>query len=430
MQMKFQSLKGFRDFYPEETAARREVFNKIFDVVRRYGFREIDAPSLESLDLYRIKSGEEIVEQTFSFEDKGGREVTLIPELTPTVARMVVEREKTLRKPIKWFSMPKMWRYEEPQSGRLREFYQLNVDIYGVKGPEADAEVLATGIDLMLSLGLEGEFVFRISDRRLMQGILESMKIENVQQVFAAIDKRSKVEPEDFRKLLADAGLNEYQSGHLISILDCRGPFKEALPKIKGLLQANDNTMEGYENLERILELMTMYRMEDHCEFDPSVIRGLAYYTGTVFECFDKKGELRAVFGGGRYDRIISLFGGGEMPAVGFGMGDAVLEILMRRAGVWPAEKLATDYYVLTTSPVYRETGIFLAMSLRKKGFIVEVDMMGRNFGNQMKYANSIGAKYVLILGDKEMASGQVSIKNMETGEQETKEVIAFLNSV
>src|SRR5512139_1914490 len=174
---KFQSLKGFRDFYPEEMAARRVVMDKIFDVVRHYGFREVDTPSVESMELFKIKSGEEIVQQTFSFKDKAEREITLIPELTPTVARMVVDKEKTLRRPIKWFSMPKMWRYEEPQSGRLREFYQLNVDIYGVPGPEADAEVLAVGIDIMLKLGLEGQFIFKVSDRRLMQGVLESMGI-------------------------------------------------------------------------------------------------------------------------------------------------------------------------------------------------------------------------------------------------------------
>ena len=212
--MKFQSLKGFRDFYPEEMAARRDVLDKIFKVVRRYGFREVDSPSLESLDLFRIKSGDEILDQTFNFKDKGDREVTLIPELTPTVARMVAEREKSLRRPIKWFSMPKMWRYEEPQSGRLREFYQLNIDIFGVAGAEADAEVIAAGIDIMLQLGLEGQFIFKISDRRLMQGVLESLKVDNVAGVFAAIDKRAKITHAEFKDLLLKAGMNDMQLGN------------------------------------------------------------------------------------------------------------------------------------------------------------------------------------------------------------------------
>jgi histidyl-tRNA synthetase len=428
--MKFQSLKGFRDFYPEDMAARRAVFDKITNVVRSYGFREIDAPSVESLELFRVKSGDEIVGQTFNFKDKGDREITLIPELTPTAARMVVEKEKALRRPIKWFSMPKLWRYEEPQSGRLREFYQLNVDIFGVPGPEADAEVLASGIDIMLSLELEGEFVFKISDRRIMQGVCESMGIENIGQVFGAIDKRAKVSHEEFKKLLFDAGLNDLQMGRLLAILDSRGPMRDALPKIKGLLPRHPKVMEGFENLEKILELLSFYGMEQYCELDPSVIRGLAYYTGTVFECYDTKGELRAIFGGGRYDKIIGLFGGEEMCAVGFGMGDAVLEILMRRVGTWPEEKLSTDYYVLMASPAYREVGIFIARSLREKGMIVETDMLGRNFGNQMKYANSIGTKKVLILGEKEMAEGKVSIKDMATGQQEMKEVIIFLDSI
>jgi len=429
--MKFQSLKGFRDFYPEEMAARRKILDEIYCTARMYGFREIDSPSVESLELFRVKSGEEILVQTFNFADKGNRDVTLIPELTPTVARMVVEREKSLKRPIKWFSMPKMWRYEEPQSGRLREFYQLNVDIFGVPGPEADAEVLAVGIDVMLKLKLEGQFIFKISDRRLMQGILESMGIASKEAVFAAIDRRYKVTPEEFKMLLAGAGLDDLKVGKLLAILDTRGRFIEALPRLKSLISLdNETTLAGYESLEKVLDLMMLYQMEQYCELDLSVIRGLAYYTGTVFECYDTKGELRAVFGGGRYDNIIGLFGGEPMPAVGFGMGDAVLEILMRRSGVWPKEEIATDYYILTTSPQYMETAIFLARALREKGLITETDLLGRNFGNQMKYANSIGAKYVLILGEKEMAGGQLSIKDMQTGEQKTEEIIKFLDSV
>ncbi len=428
--MSFKSLRGFRDFYPEEMAARRKVLDRIFDTVRPYGFREVDSPSLEVLELFRIKSGDEILTQTFNFTDRGKREVTLIPELTPTVARMVVEREKSLKRPIKWFSMPKMWRYEEPQSGRLREFYQLNVDIFGVPGAEADAEVLAVGIDIMLKLGLEGQFIFKISDRRLMHGVLESMGIADCEAVFAAIDKRYKIGASEFKNLLMAAGLDDLKVGKLLAILDSRGPLVEALLRLRPLLPPdNEAALAGYESLEKLADLMAMYRMEQYCELDPSVIRGLAYYTGTVFECYDTKGELRAVFGGGRYDKIIELFGGDPMPAVGFGMGDAVLEILMRRAGVWPEEKLSTDYFILTTSPQYMETAIFLGQALREKRLAVETDLLGRNFGNQMKYANSIGAKYVLILGEKEMASGKVSVKDMKTGEQKTEEVIKFLES-
>jgi histidyl-tRNA synthetase len=413
-------------------SARRKVLDKIFETVRPYGFREVDSPSLEMLELFRVKSGDEILTQTFNFADKGKRDVTLIPELTPTMARMVVEREKSLKRPIKWFSMPKMWRYEEPQSGRLREFYQLNVDIFGVPGPEADAEVLAVGIDIMLKLGLEGQFIFKVSDRRLMQGVLESMGIADKKEaVFAAIDKRYKITHSEFKELLSKAGIDDIKTGLLLSILDSRGPLLEALQKLRGLISLeNEQVRAGYESLEKLTDLLAMYHMEQYCELDPSVIRGLAYYTGTVFECYDTKGELRAVFGGGRYDRIIELFGGEPMAAVGFGMGDAVLEILMRRAGVWPEEKLATDYFILTTSPQYMETALFIAQALREKKFIVETDLLGRNFGNQMKYANSVGAKYVLILGEKEMAGGQVSVKDMKTGEQKTEEVIKFLDSV
>lgn len=430
---KFQSLKGFRDFYPEEMAARRVFMDKIFCVVRRYGFREVDTPSVESLELFKVKSGEEIIQQTFSFKDKAEREITLIPELTPTVARMVVERAKTLRLPIKWFSMPKMWRYEEPQSGRLREFYQLNVDIYGVGSPDADAEVLAVGIDLMLNLGLAGQFIFKISDRRLMQGILEGMGFTDPGPFFTAIDKRSKITGEEFKKMLYDAGMDDFQIGELEAILETRGPLAEAMPMLRQVAAKyaeSPGAKEGLENLEKLAQLMTMYNMAQFCEFDPAIIRGLAYYTATVFECFDVKGELRAIFGGGRYDKIIGLFGGEEMPAVGFGMGDAVLEILMRRAGVWPQESICTDYYILTTKPEFKETQLFVAQSLRERGFVVEFDLQGRNFSNQMKYANAIGTKTVLILGEREMAEGKVTVKDMKSGEQKTVEVLEFLNTV
>lgn len=430
--MKFQPLRGFRDFYPGEMAARRRVIDAVLEAVRPYGFREVDAPSLEPLDLFRVKSGGEILAQTFCFTDKGGREVTLIPELTPTLARMVVEREKSLKRPIKWFSMPKMWRYEEPQSGRLREFYQLNVDVFGVPGPEADAEVLAVGIGVMLKLGLEGRFIFKVSDRRLVQGMLEGLGISDRRDaVFAAIDRRYKVAPAEFDELLARAGLDGPTAGRLVSLLDARGPLLEALARLRGIVPPdNEQAMAGYESLARLADLLAMYRMDQYCELDPSVIRGLAYYTGTVFECYDTGGELRAVFGGGRYDGIVGLFGGEPMPAVGFGMGDAVLELLLRRSGAWPEERLATDYFILMASPQYMETALLIAQRLRERRLVVETDLLGRNFGNQMKYANSIGARHVLILGEKEMAGGQVSVKDMATGEQRTEEILGFLKRV
>jgi histidyl-tRNA synthetase len=205
----------------------------------------------------------------------------------------------------------------------------------------------------------------------------------------------------------------------------------EALPQPRQLVSkylSSESAKQGLENLEKLAELMTMYNMAQFCEFDPSIIRGLAYYTATVFECFDTKGELRAIFGGGRYDKIVELFGGEPMPAVGFGMGDAVLEILMRRAGVWPKESICSDYCIIATKPEFKETELFIAQSLRDRGFVVEFDLQGRNFSNQMKYANAIGARNVLILGDREMAEGKVTVKDMKSGEQKTVEVLEFLN--
>ncbi len=307
------------------------------------------------------------------------------------------------------------------------------MDIYGVKGPEADAEVLAVGIDLMLGLDLAGQFIFKISDRRLMQGILEGMGIQTPGPIFAAIDKRGKITSDEFKKMLYDAGMDDFQVGELEAILETRGPMAEALPLLRNAAAKyveSPGAKEGLENLEKLSQLLTMYNMVQFCELDPSIIRGLAYYTATVFECFDTKGELRAIFGGGRYDKIVELFGGEAMPAVGFGMGDAVLELLMRRAGVWPQETICSDYYILITKPEFKETELFMAQSLREKGFVVEFDLQGRNFSNQMKYANSIGSRNVLILGEREMAEGKVTVKDMKSGEQKTVEVLEFLNGV
>ncbi len=401
----FRKLKGFRDMYPEKMRARREVFERINSTARGFGFHEIDAPSVELLELFRVKSGDEIVKQTFSFVDKGGREITLIPELTPTVARMLASR-KDLVKPVKWFSFPKMWRYEEPQSGRLREFYQFNADIFGIAGIEADAEVLALAMEILDSLGLEGKYVMRVSDRILMEELLKKFGVSRVEETFRVIDKKDKIPEDVFMENLQSAAGDAAEK--IIDVLNVKGSVGDVISKI-------GESSRG-EILIKLQDLLDGYGKK--ITLDLSIVRGLAYYSGIVFEAHDAKGEFRAILGGGRYDNVVQLFGGEHTPAVGFGMGDAVLELIMKREGVWPEERMEVDAFVAVV-PGFRKEATQIAMNLRKEGFRVDIDLTGRSLGKQLKYANRINAKYAIIVGE-EVRNGKVVVKDMETGEQRT----------
>ncbi|MEM4293207.1 MAG: histidine--tRNA ligase [Thermoplasmata archaeon] len=436
-----QPLRGFRDFYPETMVARRKVFEKMIEVVRRFGFREIDTPSVEGLELFKLKSGPDIVEETFSFVDKGGREVTLIPELTPSVARMISARRKVLTFPQKWYSLGKMWRYEEPQSGRLREFYQLNVDIFGADNVETDAEIIAVSIEIMKALGIENEIVVKISHRQLIQGILECMGVQNVEEAMHVIDKKDKIGEEEFNQRLIGAGLREEIIPKLREILSIRRELgKEAIAEVKkaveNLLPFSSKRIEvlemtpglsaalhAAEKLEKLCTYLELYEVEKHCMLDLGLVRGLSYYTGVVFEGFDIHGNFRAIFGGGRYDNLIELFGDMKVPAVGFAIGDAVLEQVLKKAGKWYPEKLQTDFFVAFTNPDFYPLAVRIAKVLRGQGFSVEIDLLKRNLEKQLKYADRIGAGRVIIIGDEELKEGKVRVKNMETGEQENIEL-------
>ncbi len=408
-----QKLKGFRDMYPEEMRARRLVFDKINSTARSFGFHEIDAPSVERLELFRVKSGDEIVRQTFSFVDKGGREITLIPELTPSVARMLASR-KDLVKPVKWFAFPKMWRYEEPQSGRLREFYQFNADIFGVGGIEADAEVLALAMEILDSLGLKGKYEMRVSDRILMEELLKKYGVERIEEAFRLIDKKDKISEEAFYEELRNI-CGEDAAEKLMDVLKLRGAPEQVLESV--------DVGGRRDTLLELSDLLKAYGKE--IVLDLSIVRGLAYYTGIVFEAHDSQGEFRAILGGGRYDNVVELFGGPHTPAVGFGMGDAVLELIMKREGVWPEERMEVDYFVAVV-PGYRNRAIEVAMKLRRAGVSVDIDLSNRSLGKQMKYANRINSRYVIIVGE-EIERGEVVVKNMETGEQESVTVGSLL---
>ena len=410
----FRRLRGTRDFYPGEMVARNKLFKIIKETAERHGYVEIVSPAIESFDLISKKSGEDIRGEIYAFEDKGGRTICLIPEFTPSVSRMIANKQKELGKPLKWFSIPRHWRYERPQSGRLREFYQLNVDIFGSKSPKADTEVLSVGISIMLNLGLK-DFLFHISNREFLQGLLQEHNVSNINEAFRIIDKREKIPEEEFIEGLLTCGIKDYDE--ILDILDSVNI--ENIEDFKGRNKMIDGSID---NLLDIFRYLDYYGFKEYCTLDLSVVRGLAYYTGMVFEVYDKKKEMRSLFGGGRYDDLVECFGGEPTPAVGFGMGDVVLELMMRKEGVWPEEKTDIEYYIANIGNV--DKYVFgIARKLRDKGCRVSFDLTDRNLGNQLKYANKINAQNVIFVGEKELKEGKVLIKNMETGEQEKIEI-------
>ncbi|MFB6233471.1 MAG: histidine--tRNA ligase [Haloarculaceae archaeon] len=420
----YDRIKGFRDFYPEQMQARRQVMDTVEGAARRYGFRETGTPALEPAAMYADKSGEEILEELYAFEDRGGRRVALTPELTPTVARMFVDRQQELTKPVKWVSTRPFWRYEEPQQGRFREFYQTNVDIFGSADPAADAEILAVAADALTDLGLTAaDFDFRVSHRDILGGLLEAFDADvDTSAAIRAVDKRAKTEPDEYFALLESAGLDGQRAAEFDDLLETPEESLDELVAFAG----TDRVASAVENLKAVLAAADDFGVREYCTLSLTTARGLDYYTGVVFECFDSTGEVsRSVFGGGRYDDLIEGFGGQPTPAVGVAPGHATLSLLCQRAGVWPEETLSTDYYVLQVGDT-REVAAGIARALRERGHVVETDVAGRSFGAQLDYADTINAETVVIVGERDLANDEVTVKDMATGEQTQAPVEGF----
>ncbi len=418
----YDRIKGFRDVYPGEMAARREAIDVLEGTAGRYGFREISTPALERAELWTDKSGDEIVEELYSFEDQGGRHVALTPELTPTVARMVVAKQQELSKPIKWYSTRPFWRYEQVQQGRKREFYQTNVDIFGSAEPEADAEILAWAADALTGLGLTGEdFEFRISHRDVLGGVLETYDADiDIDDAIRAVDKSDTLAEAEYHDLLVEAGLTYDQAAEFADLI--AGGDLEHVAEFADA----DRVDAAVENLQAVLAAAEDFGAREYCTISLETARGLDYYTGVVFECFDSTGEVsRSIFGGGRYDDLIESYGGQPTPAVGVAPGHATLSLLCQRAGVWPEEEIGTDYYVLQVGDT-RPTAARIARDLRERGHVVESDVAGRSFGAQLEYADSINAETVVIVGEQDLANDEVTVKDMASGDQLQVPVEAF----
>jgi histidyl-tRNA synthetase len=423
----YQGLKGFRELYPEEMAARRTVIDTVEGVARRHGFREVATPYLERAEMWTDKAGDEIVDELYAFTDKGDRLVTLTPELTPTVARMVVERQQALSKPIKWYSTRPFWRYEQVQQGRFREFYQCNVDTFGTADPRADAEIIAVAAEMLRELGVPAaDFELRISHRDILGGVFAATGDGvDTEMAIRAVDRANKVEEAEYYRLLEDAGLDRDAAEQIDGLL-AAGDL-EAI----GAFAQSDRVDAAIENLQAILAELERLGVRDACTIALDTARGLDYYTGVVFECFDPKGRVsRSVFGGGRYDELIEQFGGQPTPAVGFAPGvmNSTLPLLLQAVGVFPAETLRTDYYVLSAgeSDQVRDVVGEIAGQLRALDQVVETDLTGRGFGSQMGYADTINAERVIIVGERDLADGAVTLKEMASGEQTQIPLSAF----
>lgn len=396
--MAHTTLPGFRDFYPEQLAERAHVMRAWREVARRYAFMEYDGPPLESLDLYTAKSGDEIVGQLYNFTDKGGREVALRPEMTPTFARMVGARANSLRKPTRWFSMPQLFRYERQQKGRLREHYQLNVDIVGEGGVAADAELVACAIDICRELGLtSSEVVVRVSDRRVMHSYLGALGIPEsaFEAVLGVADKLARQPRAISMEKLAAAGLNEVQVATVLEIQ--RATLDTVSDAIRATSAAGN---EHVDELRNFFEYVACLVPDGPAwlQFDLSIVRGLAYYTGVVFELFDRSGEFRAICGGGRYDNLLDAIGGAALPALGFGMGDVVLTELLRARKLLPPTAQSVDYWLTADDDVPVTRVMAEAASLRAEGFSVEYALRRQSVSKQRKAAIGAGARNIIHL--------------------------------
>ncbi|MGH7939597.1 MAG: histidine--tRNA ligase [Limisphaerales bacterium] len=400
-----ERLPGFRDFYPEPlphadvwgTGARQYIFDKWRDAARRYNFREYDGPPLEPLELFTTKSGEEIVEQLYTFTDKGDRQIALRPEMTPTLARMVATHERQYKKPIKWFAIPQLYRYERQQKGRMREHFQFNADVIGESDPAADAELIALLIDTLRSFGLsEADFVIRLSSRNAWQEFFQSKPGNNdvarAYEFFQVIDKMERARGEETEKKLSALGFS--------------------MADVNQFIEAAKPTAE----LAAILQNLRARGLQEFVKLDYRIIRGLAYYTGVVFEAFARKGQMRAIAGGGRYDNLLKLISGGkvDLPALGFGMGDVVLRDLLAEAHLLPAFEPGVDVFVLVEDESLRAASLKLIQDLRAGGANVEYALTPAKADKQFKRAQELRARFTLKVENGSLGR----LRNLKTREE------------
>lgn len=399
MNLSTQPYKGARDFYPEDKRIQKYMFGKLRQVVESFGYQEYDAPFLETVEIYAAKSGEEIVkEQLYSFEDRGGRKVAIRPEMTPSVSRMVAAKRQELTYPLRLYSLPNLWRYERPQRGRLREHFQLNVDVFGIKGPEADAEIMQVADTILKALNAEPDmYKININSRKAMVEAMDSFGLSEAElkAAYKLVDKMPKLEPADFNNLLTEQIGGAKADKLRDYLINDRPP--EKVRRILNILEDSGVTSAVYE---------------------PSVVRGIEYYNDIVFEVFDTNPEnARALFGGGRYDGLVEIFGVEPLPVAGFGMGDVTLQNFLETHKLLPRLKPETDLSVILVGDVYDKSQTVLN-DLRQQGVNIAVDSTNRKIDAQIKHAVKSGVRYALFLGEKELEPNKFKLRDLQKGEE------------
>jgi histidyl-tRNA synthetase len=418
--------KGTRDFYPQDMRLRTWLFDHWRAVAKSFGFSEYDAPVLESEALYVRKAGEEVTTQLYNFVDKGDRAVALRPEMTPSLARMVMAQKGGLPMPLKWYSIPQCWRYERMTRGRRREHFQWNMDVWGVAGPEAEAELMAAMVTFFENVGLTAEDVgIKVNSRLVIGEVLDSLGIpeEKFAVTCVLVDKLEKVPIEAIQGDLEELGLDRSVVEKLLDVLT-----NKSLDALKGTLGEDS---QAVKELSQFMTLCEAYNIQNWILFDASVVRGLAYYTGIVFEAFDRRGELRAIAGGGRYDKLLETFGGVQTPAAGFGFGDAVIVELLKERDVLPSfESTGVDTVVFAMNQDLYAPAVGVASVLRKAGQSVDVVLEAKKLKWVFKHADRIGAKYCVVVGADEYLNGEVAIKDLSGGAQKSVKIDDLSNWV
>lgn len=416
-----EPYKGVRDFYPKDMAIQNYIFDTMRKTVESFGYSEYGASVLEPADLYKAKSGEEIVnEQTYTFTDKGEREVSLRPEMTPTVARMIAAKLKEFSFPLRWYSIPNLFRYEKPQRGRVREHWQLNVDIFGVKDLNADVEVISIAAKMMQNFGIkDSDFEIKINNRKIVDYVLKdlfALSEEVGHKVAKAIDRKGKMPKEDFEMIIQE--LIPERSSEFIELLNTKN-FEEFVSKLPENAMEKEGIIEVKELIEKLEKLGITNTV-----FAQDLMRGFDYYTGIIFEVFDKNPEnKRAVLGGGRYDELLAIFDKEVVPAVGFGVGDVVIKDMLETYGLIPNIKPASDLHICVMDKDSIGYAQDLAQKTRDAGIKTTVDYSGKRVGDQIKYADKNKIPYITCIGSQEVETGKLKIKELSTGiETETTE--------
>lgn len=410
-----EPYRGVRDFYPEDMAIQNYIFKKMRETARSFGYEEYNASVLEPSELFEAKSGEELADkQTYKFKDKSERNVSMRPEMTPTVTRMIARKKRELLSPIRFFSIANVFRYERPQKGRLREHWQLNADIFGTKSTESEVEIILLAYNIMKNFGAkETDFEIKVNNRNIMWLLFEHLGIkENQEKLLKLIDKKEKMKEAEFEKEMKEITDKYNKLSEWLNIKDFR-TFSAWLPDE---IREGEDFKSFSDFFEKIISLGI-----NNVMFDPTLVRGLDYYTGFVFEVFDKNPEnKRSLFGGGRYDKLFEIFDSGDIPAVGFGMGDVTIKDFLTSYNLLPAQSLPAKIYVCTISNEYKTEAMILAENLRKAGISTIANITDKKIGDQIKLASKKNIPFVVLIGEKELKNGEFKIKNLKTEKEET----------